>query len=231
MSPDPDIVYVVRNGPNPELQYSLRSLKNIPPPGRVWIIGEAPAWVNLDTVTHISRPNVGSAYGATRSHLLRACQSEEISDSFWLWHDDYFAMRPTTLQVRHRGSLAELDRRFAKTPTVWARGLHEVAQYLVPRYDDPVSYDIHLPLLVHKAGMLEALALAKSFRSDSVHLFTLYGNLMHLGGIESPDPKMLRRSSPFPRGDWLSSSDSTFRSVIEPVLRYTFPDPSPYERF
>jgi hypothetical protein len=41
---------------------------------------------------------------------------------------------------------------------------------------------------------------------------------------------MLRRSDPFPAGAWLSSSDDTFRSTVEPVLRYLFADKSPYEK-
>lgn len=226
-----DIVYVVRDGENPELRYSLRSLANVEH-GRVWIIGGPPKWVNPSTVNCIDRPNTGSAYAATRAHLRTACTTPEISDPFWLWHDDFFAMRPTTLVPRHRGSLRGMvEERYAHIGTAWVRGLREVSSYLTKRYDDPLCWDIHAPILVHKEPMLEALTLARSFRSDSVAVLTLYGNLAGLEGIETPDPKMLRRSDPFPRGDWLSSSDGTFRSTIEPVLRYTFPDHSPYERY
>ena len=224
-----DIVYVVRDGENPELRYSLRSLANVEY-GRVWIIGGSPPWTQPDGA-YIPNPNTGSSYAATRSHLRLACQTEEISDPFWLWHDDYFAMRPTTLTPRHRGSLQGMAERFARTGTIWARGLREVAAWLEKRYQDPICWDIHAPLLVHKALMLEALELAKTFKADSVPVYTLYGNVYGFDGVETPDPKMMRRSDPFPTGDWLSSSDSTFRSVVEPVLRYTFPDPSPYERY
>ncbi len=40
----------------------------------------------------------------------------------------------------------------------------------------------------------------------------------------------MKKSGPFPEGAWLSSGDDTFRSTVEPVLRYLFPDKSHYEK-
>ena len=78
--------------------------------------------------------------------------------------------------------------------------------------------------------MREALRLSKKVYADAIHLRTLYGVVGDIGGVERADPKMLRRSDPFPRGAWLSSSDAVFRSTVEPVLRYLFPDKSVYEK-
>jgi len=93
-----------------------------------------------------------------------------------------------------------------------------------------MSYDLHVPLIIHKTEMREALRMANDVTVDAVHLRTLYGTLAGLGGVEHCDPKLMRRSDPFPQGAWLSSSDTTFRSTVEPVLRYLFPDKSPYEK-
>jgi len=93
-----------------------------------------------------------------------------------------------------------------------------------------MSYDVHLPLVVHKEAMRDALRLAKNITADAVHLRTLYGAVAGCEGVEHDDPKLMRRSDPFPRGAWLSSGDNTFRSTVEPVLRYLFPDKSPYEK-
>jgi hypothetical protein len=54
--------------------------------------------------------------------------------------------------------------------------------------------------------------------------------MVGLGGTPINDPKMMRRTETFPRGPWLSSRDNVFKSTVEPVLRYLFPDPSPYEK-
>lgn len=226
-----DVVYVCRDGDNPELRYSLRSLANVPHE-RVFIFGGCPAWVNTDVVTHVSSPQHVSPYASTRAHIKAACQHAEVSDPFMLWNDDFYAMEPVDeLPVMCRGSLAEMVERFAKTQTTWARGIRETAVLLRDLgYEAPVSYDLHVPLPVHKSKMLEALKLAKRVRGDAVHVRTIYGNLAGLGGTEMLDVKMMRRSDPIPRGPWLSSGDNTFRAVVEPVLRYLFPDPCAYEK-
>jgi hypothetical protein len=95
---------------------------------------------------------------------------------------------------------------------------------------EPLSYDLHIPIMVKKAEMREALRLSKGVRADAIHLRSIYGNLAEIGGRVSDDPKMIRRNDPFPRGSWLSSSPETYRSTVEPVLRYLFPHGSIYER-
>lgn len=227
-----DIVYVNRDGENPELRYSLRTLVNVDH-GAVWIIGGAPSWINPDTVQHRKRMQGGTPYSSTRGHIKAACDTPEISDPFLLWNDDFFAMRHIgTVPVYHRGPLTSVLEKHATVKTPWGKGLRETAALIEKRglLTDALSYDVHLPLVIHKAEMREALRLAKSVHTDAIHLRTLYGVVADLGGEEHHDPKLMRRSDPFPRGAWLSSSDDTFRSTVEPVLRYLFPDKSPYER-
>jgi len=227
-----DIVYTLRDGENPELRYSLRTLKNVEH-DKVWIFGGCPQWVNEETVEVRRRSQNGSPYTSTRAHIAAACNTPEVSDPFLLWNDDFFAMEPIEeVPVLHRGSLDGMLEQFAALKTGWAKGLRETATLIreTPAFVEPVSYDLHVPLIIHKARMQEALRLAKKIKTDAVHIRTIYGNLVPLGGTETPDVKMHRRSDPFPRGPWLSSGDDTFRSSVEPVLRYLFPDPSPYEK-
>lgn len=225
-----DVVYVNRDGENPELRYSLRTLQNVVH-GRVWIFGGAPSWINPDTVTHRRRVQKGSPYASTRAHIAAACNTKEVSDPFLLWNDDFFVMEEVgEVPPLHRGSLRAMVERFADVKTLWVRGMQETANALLQSgYDDALSYDLHAPLIVHKAEMREALRWASRAKNDAVHVRTFYGNLANLGGTEIADPKMVRRGDPFPRGPWLSSGDDTFRSTVEPVLRYLFPDPSNYE--
>lgn len=226
-----DIVYVNKDGDNPELRYSLRTLKNVNH-DKVWVIGGCPSWVDQEKVGYRSRIQSGSPYSSVRAHISAACNISEVSDPFMLWNDDFFAMEYVgDVPVMHRGSLSEMQDKFADTKTPWAKGLRETAGTLLQSgYTNALSYDTHTPLIIHKADMREALRWAKKAKFDAVHLRTIYGNLANLGGIEIEDPKLLRRSHPFPRGPWLSSGDDTFRSTVEPVLRYLFPDPSPYEK-
>lgn len=226
-----DVVYVVRDGENEELRYSLRTLQNVNH-GKVWAFGGSPRWLNTDTVEHRRRAQNASPYMNTRSHIAAACNTPEVSDPFLLWNDDFFAMHEVgDVPVMHRGSLRSLIEQFANVKTVWVRGMREAQETLISRgFPDALSYDLHAPLLVHKAEMREALRWASRAQTHAVHVRTFYGNLANLGGVETPDPKVMRRSGPFPEGPWLSSSDETFRSTVEPVLRYLFPHPSIYER-
>lgn len=227
-----DIVYVNRDGENPELRYSLRSLKNVPH-DKVWIFGGCPSWVDEETVSVRRRSQAGSPYSSTRAHIAAACNTPEVSDPFLLWNDDFFVMEPVEeVPVMHRGPLSEMVARFESLKTAWAKGLRETAAMIDKTYEfeNPKSYDLHVPLVIHKKEMLEALRAARKVRADAVHLRTIYGNMALLGGVLTPDPKVMRRSDAFPKGPWMSSSDDTFRSTVEPVLRYLFPDPSPYEK-
>lgn len=225
-----DVVYVNRDGENPELRYSLRSLANLRH-GQVWVFGGAPVWLNTERVRYQPRPQKVSAYMSTRAHIAAACDNDEVSDPFTLWNDDFYAMRQTIILPVHRGPLEDLVTRFGQNKTPWVKGLHEAAAILKAEgVSDPVSYDTHHPLVVHKEAMQVALDIVKRAKSDSIHLRTIYGNIAGIGGTLVEDCKLMRRTDPFPSGPWLSSGDGTFRSTIEPVLRYTFPIPGPYEK-
>lgn len=224
-----DVVYVTREGSNPELMYSMRSLVNIDHDG-VWVIGGIPYWVDKNTTSVIHRTQSGSPGRSTQEHIRAACSTASISDPFMLWNDDFFATKPVeNVPLYHRGSLGELMDRVSTLRTPWAKGLREAAAILIEKkYPDPMSYDLHVPMVVHKEEMREALRWASRTRTGYVHLRTLYGNLVG-GGEFLDDPKLLRKSDPFPTGPWLSSSSDTFRSTVEPVLRFLFPEPSKHE--
>jgi hypothetical protein len=226
-----DVVYVNKTGENLELRYSLRTLKHVTH-DNVWIFGGAPSWIHPINVHHCNRIQKGSPYLSTRGHIAAACGTPDVSDPFMLWNDDFFAMQPIgEVPVMHRGPLDEMIEQYASTKTLWARALRETLAMVEERLGPMgLSYDLHAPLIVHKEPMREALRWATKAKNDAVHVRTLYGNLADLGGIQIRDPKMMKRSSPFPEGPWLSSSDDTFRSSVEPVLRYLFTDKSDYER-
>lgn len=226
-----DVVYTNRDGENPELRYSLRTLQNVTY-DEVWIFGGAPSWVNPGMVNFHRRMQLGSPYSSTRAHIAAACNTKAVSDPFLLWNDDFYAMREIgEVPAMHRGSLSAMEERFSTVKTLWAKGLRETVSMIAKRgITDPLSYDLHAPLIIHKAPMLEALRWARESRTDAIHLRTLYGNLANLRGVETHDPKLTRKTDRFPVGPWLSSGDDTFRSTVEPVLRYLFPDPSPYEK-
>lgn len=226
-----DVVYLSKDGENPELRYSLRTLGNVPH-DKVWIFGGAPTWLNPDTTHHVRSPQQPTPYASTRKHLKAALDHDGVSDPFMLWNDDFYAMRfMDEVETLHRGLMSTMLEN-SRSMTPWVKGLQGTMQFLIHSLDilTPLSYDLHVPIVVKKAEMREALTLSKRVKTDAIHLRSIYGNLAEIGGRVADDPKMVRRNDPFPCGPWLSSSPDTYRSAVEPVLRYLFPHGSIYER-
>ena len=225
-----DVVYVCRDGDNPELRYSLRSLSNVQH-GTVHIVGGHPAWVNLDTVTVHRRPPEKTKYTTTTASVEYACQTGTVSDPFMLWNDDFYAIAPTAVQPMHRGPLNTVLRQYRTRAGAWADGLRVTTTHLKQRLpDQPLfSYELHVPLVVSKKVMLEALTFARTLPTVAPHKRTIYGNLAQLGGVQVRDPKVCHETRSFPSGPWLSSDDSGFGSLVAPFLKSMFPDACRYE--
>ena len=200
----------------------------------MWIFGDAPAWVSRPNVRVVHSPQQNSAYASTRTHLRRAIEDDRVSDPFALWNDDFYAMRPVWLVPMHQGPMSALLLKERRGETRWVKGLRETLDLLRAHgYDEPLSYDVHTPLLIRKDAAREALKMAAQVKEDAVHVRSIYAalaGLNGLNGLQIKDPKMHHRLDPFPTGAWLSSSAATFRLTVEPVLRYTFPHRSIYEK-
>lgn len=221
-----DVVYVCRSGENPELRYSLRSLTNVPH-DRVWILGGWPAWVG--NVEAIERPTLATKYLTTTAHLRAACENEAISDPFILFNDDFYVTCPfPAIPSLHRGRLVSVINQYRiKSAGQYVQGMVATRKLLLELgHREPLSYELHVPLVIHKAAMLKAIEIGEHL--PVLHKRTLYGNLAALGGDEIADVKVWNEDQPIPRGPWLSSSDASL-AYLEPHLSALFPTPSPYE--
>jgi hypothetical protein len=230
--PVPDIVYVVRPGDrNEELRHSLRSLQNVPH-GEVFLAGHSPEWVQ--GTTHIQVKGYWDKYRSSTLNLEAACRSPYPSDPFWLMNDDFFVMkRMDAFPIFHRGPVTDVIPYYVDTypNSPYLRGMQKTLELMGEAgFKYPLSYELHIPLLIHKAGMLEAISRGKNIRA--FHKRTYYGNLQKLGGTYSDDVKvregMLRD---YRTWDLLSTSDAIFDThAVGAYIRETFPDPCPYER-
>lgn len=227
-----DLVIPVRVGEhNEQLRYALRSFAKHLPHGRVWIVGHKPTW--LTGVHHIPTWQGSSKYANTTRAVRAACEHPDVSEVFLLANDDMFAMeRHEFMPVYHRGLVAEVEEyyRRRRIRSQYLEGMRATRQLLARLgYEDPLSYEVHVPLPVDKSGMLEALEYGKSL--PVVHKRTLYGNLAGLGGTRIRDPKVLHTGSMFPKdGPWLSTMSRSFtHGQVGKWIRSRFPEPSRYE--
>lgn len=221
-----DVVYVCRRGENHELRYSLRSLSNVRH-DRVWIFGGHPEWVS--NVTVVATPQHGLKYAVTTASLVAACTHPEVSDPFWFWNDDFYAMAEAKPEHYHRGTVRDLldiyDR--AHPTSIYTKGMRATLDRLEQHgHPDPLSYELHVPLVVHKAPMMEAITLGADL--TCWHKRTAYGAIANLGGTYTEDVKAYQWAEHMPSGPWFSTNDRTFRGYSD-RLHATFPQHCEYE--
>ncbi|MFE4329618.1 hypothetical protein ACFRQM_09200 [Streptomyces sp. NPDC056831] len=227
----PDIVYVVRPGnQNEQLRYSLRTLANLAH-RRVWIAGYCPTWVGPD-VGRIPVAQSGTKYENSTANLRAAAEHPEVAEEFLYLNDDFFTMQPVDrMPVLHRGPVDRVERYYAtRANGKYLRGLRETRALLAGLgHPDPLSYELHIPMPMTKAGLLETLDTGA--RLDVLHKRTLHGALHRLGGQEITDPKILTRGPGFPReATFLSTMPETFtHGQVGAFIRSRFPEPCQYE--
>lgn len=223
----PDIVIPCRPGDNEELRYALRSLKNIPHRD-VWIIGGMPDWVR--NVRFYEYPRSTTKYETTTQHVVTACTHPEISDPFILMNDDFYVMHPLrSLPILNRGTVARViaDYEQRGIQSSYVDGMRATLARLEQHgHKNPLSFELHVPLTVHKKPMLTALDMCTGI--PVAHKRTAYAAVAGLKGRTVKDVKVSETGATIPTGAFLSSSDDTF-DYLRPTLEAAFPDPGPYE--
>jgi hypothetical protein len=227
-----DYVYIVRDGQNEELRYSLRSLAKNAPEGRVWLVGGKPDWFNG---SHISVRDKASKFKNIAACLYAAASSNDISDDFILMNDDFFILENiANFLPLYGGTLASKIASYTNLlgPTVYSGILGRAMKYINSNgIKDPLDYDIHVPLEINKQKFLELVP------HDSLAPRSVYGNLAAVGGTEITDvktynnPRYRSRSYAYDKDNspFISSNDDSFSILLDTVLRDMFPEPSPYE--
>lgn len=228
-----DIVIPVRAGTtNEHLRYALRSFAANLPHGRVWIVGARMPW--LRNVEHIPTRQSGHKFANTTAAVRAACEHPKVSDRFILCNDDFFVMKATPEVVPlHRGPIIAVEQYYRRIRSGrYLRGMTETRRLIEKLgYPAPLSYELHVPLVVDKNVMLAALDIAAKHRLAVVHKRSLYGNLAAIGGTRLRDVKVLTRGGSYQRqGRYLSTMPDTFRSgMVGRQIRAAFPVASPYE--
>lgn len=230
-----DVVVPVREEPaNESLRYALRSWAAHLPHRRVWTVGHRHRWL-ADEAGHIPTVQDGGKFANTDTAVRAACEHPDVSDPFVLADDDMFTMRPLPggMPVLHRGLVVDVERYYEQHgPAVYLRGMRETRGLLAGLgHTEPLSYELHVPLVVDKGLMLNALWRGRHL--EVLHKRTLYGNLARLGGEQVEDVKIRHRA---PRGfgpedRFLSTMPDSFTNGhVGKFIRAGFPEPSPYER-
>ena len=231
-----DFVYFVRHGENEELRYSIRSVIKHFPDANIWVLGNKPDWY---TGNFVPVRNVGEKFTNIANCCYEAAKHPEISDPFVWMNDDFFIVKPLeSILPLHRGPLKERSDRYAQgiSTSYYNKLLHNTYHKLLKHgIEEPLDYDVHMPLVMDKEKTLEALKMA---RIGQVLPRSIYGNIAQIEGSRVGDVKVYASSAfafktyDYNAGDspYLSTEDQSFDQVYEDVLKDMFPDPSVYEK-
>lgn len=231
-----DIVYNCRYGSNEELRYSIRSAVANMPHDNLWVAGGKPDWYEGSYLEVPKNTKIIQKVDRENRSLQKVAECEALSKDIIFMHDDFYIIKKIdTLPIWHGGSLADKVREYSRLAPhgSYTQLLTRTFRYIVQKLgiDDPIDYELHIPMVMNREKMAEALTHGLLVRS-------IYGNLFNIGGEYHKDVKvykngdMMIRSFQYEQADspYLSSIDGSFPSIYDNVLKDMFPDPSPYER-
>ena len=227
-----DVVFIVREHPaRDELQYALRSLINVPH-DTVWLIGGKPDWVR--NVQHVPFPD-GNKWKNISDKFKSLATLDGLSEKFIYTEDDYYILRPldrlpSLSRPRSLNAYVESRIRRKPPPNEWTSYLKNTRDALhAAGIADPVSFDVHVPMYVHKSEIPLHWdpGVPVSWRSMCGN-FDGRDHQPMAADVKVRSRKKLRRAV---ATGFLSSKETTFkRSGIEKYLDALLPDFSPYEK-
>ena len=229
-----DVVYILKDGIKEyELRYSLRSIEKNLPHGDVWFVGGQPVCLFPDkALPHIQTGVL--KWERARSSLIRACKCPDISEKFWLFNDDFFVLKPVESEEPFftgmlHDHILHIEHRYNDKRTGDPSALRYCEETLHDADMTTFDYALHVPMLIDKKKMLEAL---RTF-PDCPMFRSIYGNYAEIGGIQHDDVKIVSTNTPIPDGaDFVSTSDASFfTGRVGQDLRNMFPEKSKYEDY
>lgn len=225
-----DVVYPLKpEGPYEELRYSLRSLRHLPHRS-VFTAGGKADWFRGETIETEPQP---TKHLDSTNNLRAACLDDRVSDPFVLMNDDFFILRAVPgIPVLNRGPAQDLLVQYNRQnlPRSYVEGARATLKVLKQEgWPDPLSFELHVPLLVHKSYMLAAIRIGESY--PVWHKRTAYGALAGLTGETVSDVKVRDRKTGLgAEAMFVSTQDESFQAgIVGQQIRSMFPDPSPYE--
>ncbi len=240
-----------------ELRYCLRSIKqHLDNLGRVWIVGERPAWLAVDgeTLVHLPVPDLCPIADVSIIHKLVAACIEtpgrpRVSQRFVFFSDDQVLLRPVgwkQLGPYHFGDLANLT----QWNGGWWQRMRHTRDWLAASGRPTLHGDTHAPLPMLRNELLRLCRETEWRKPPGLCVGTLYLNWTHpsprpLGegpGVRAAQPMGERKatiSSPLPAaelrrriaGRWfLCHTDAGFTPELRGLLDQLFPEKCRWEK-
>lgn len=227
-----DVIYILKYDVAPdELRYSLRSIEKNLPHGDVWFVCGQPFGLIPDRTITMRQKGI-LKWEKARSSMLKVCSNPHVPEKFWLFNDDFFVLKPVESEKPFFGGtlhdhILHVEHRYNDKHTGYTRALRYCELTLSESDLTTFDYALHLPMLIDKQKMLEAL---ETF-PDCPMFRSLYGNYASIGGSQHDDVKIVDMTETIPNDcDYVSTSNSSFdRGIVGKQIRSMFPDMCRYE--
>jgi hypothetical protein len=228
-----DFVYICRDGENEELRYSIRSVLLSFPEAKVWVVGGKPKWYSGN---HVFLEQNNNKYVNAVNNLKAVCNTPDISDNFILMNDDFFIIKKIeTIEQFYNGLLSEKIDKFIKITgsSMYIKKLITTNNKLNKLgFTKPLDYELHVPMPMHKAGLLYILN-----EYPECLWRSMYGNLFNVGGSQMEDVKVYKnkrhaaRSAQITKNSiYLSTEDTGLTIMVDNIFKELLTNPSPYEQ-
>lgn len=224
-----DIVYILRNGiDTDEIKYSLRSVEKNFPVNRVWFYGGKPKGITPDRFVPVSQEGSNRFQKVTNT-IKRICLNNEITDTFYLFNDDFFIMKPVEeVPLIASGTIAERQANIKARhgyASKYSQRLGKTAEGLKHLGLGTLCYAVHMPMPVNRKKALEVLDL---FPADPMFR-CLYGNYVAEETVIMPDCKVFKNEDPLYDTIFLSTDDIAFNDKAGKYIKSIFTEPSRWE--
>jgi hypothetical protein len=211
-----DLVYILRAGSrwrNNELRYSLRSIEeNFESPGKVFIVGVCPRWVDTKNVTFIQEDDpYGDKVRNAIHKIKRACKDDRISERFILMNDDFYFMKKIrAIKLFNRGTLFQAKRDHKTKAGYYYKAISNTYEMLLNLgIKFPMDFEMHCPIVFEKKKFLRVADRIEG--SNRTYLFrSVYYNLNEEKSWRHTDVKIYNTNDlgKYQNADIVSSSDA-----------------------
>ena len=174
-----DIVYILRDGKNEELRYSLRSVEKNYPHERVVFYGGRPDGIEPDLFVPYTQPG-DTKWEKVRNTIEMICKNDQLTEDFILFNDDFFIMKPVETPTNYYdGTLEEriktIEGAIFGRHSEYSDRLRHLAETLrragIP---NPLNYAHHTPMIINRKKMLETLEKTNAVRDLEIYAETAY---------------------------------------------------------
>lgn len=212
-----DIVYPYKESASRELEFSLKSLKNVEY-DRVFIVTDDVVLGENVPNVHLIKPLKNgwarySPYNDVINKLLTIC---DYADEIVLMNDDIFIMAPDDMLTKNRGLL--VDHLNVRKYDTYARALQNTRNLLSEGGYDELDYELHTPMRMNTALLRIAITelLPKLQSSRSIMIRSYYGNRF---AVESDYAEDVKNAANYKDLNVISTNEMTFAGEIGDYIK------------